>query len=144
MSARLAQFDALLSRRRAARTRTSTANALPAQAPRTLRDPWGEPVAEFSRFPSDLELLKAAHRLQADDWIGALADDAQAHRLNAAWRLALLRADRHGRARFSREVGPQWLSAPHVARPGERPAALRRELHAAAVDQLWSAGWKLV
>ena len=139
MSARLAQFDSLLSRRRAARTTTVS----PAQAPRTLRDPWGEPVAEFSRFPSDLELLKAAHRLQADDWIGALADDGQAQRLNAAWRLALLRADRHGRARFSREVGPQWLSAPHVSRPGERPAALRRELHAAAVRQLWQAGWKL-
>lgn len=143
MSARLAQFDSLLSRRRVARTST-TANTLPVQAPRTLRDPWGEPVAEFSRFPSDLELLKAAHRLQADDWIGPLADDGQARRLNAAWRLALLRADRHGRARFSREVGPQWLSAPRVSRPGERPAALRRELHAAAVHQLWLAGWKLV
>ncbi|WP_431287172.1 hypothetical protein [Roseateles chitinivorans] len=140
MSARLAQFDSLLSRRRAARTTTAS----PAQAPRTLRDPWGEPVAEFSRFPSDLELLKAAHRLQADDWIGPLADDGQAQRLNAAWRLALLRADRHGRARVSREVGPQWLSAPRVARPGERPTALRRELHAAAVRQLWLAGWKLV
>jgi hypothetical protein len=139
MSARLAQFDSLLSRRRAARTTTS-----PAQSPRTLRDPWGEPVAEFSRFPSDLELLKAAFRLQADDWIGALADDGQSHRLNAAWRLALLRADRHGRARFSREVGPQWLSSPQVARPGERPAALRRALHAAAVHQLWLSGWKLV
>lgn len=140
MSARLAQFDSLLSRRRAARATTTS----PAQPPRTLRDPWGEPVAEFSRFPSDLELLKAAFRLQADDWIGALADDGQSHRLNAAWRLALLRADRHGRARFSREVGPQWLSSPRVARPGERPAALRRELHAAAVHQLWLAGWKLV
>ncbi|WP_431262963.1 hypothetical protein ACQ859_23190 [Roseateles chitinivorans] len=142
MSARLAQFDSLLSRRRAARTTTTT--TLPVQAPRTLRDPWGEPVAEFSRFPSDLELLKAAHRLQSDDWIGALADDGQSHRLNAAWRLALLRADRHGRARVTRDVGPQWLSSPRVARPGERPAALRRELHAAAVQQLWLAGWKLV
>ncbi len=135
MSARLAQFDSLLNRRRAAAT--------PAQPRRTLLDPWGEPVAEFSRFPSDLELLKAAFRLQADDWIGALADDGQSHRLNAAWRLALLRADRHGRARVSREIGPQWLCAPLVARPGERPAALRRELHAAAVRQLWQAGWKL-
>lgn len=140
MSARLAQFDSLLSRRRAARTVTPS----PAQPPRTLRDPWGEPVAEFSRFPSDLELLKAAHRLQADDWIGALAEDGQSHRLNAAWRLALLRADRHGRARVSRQVGPQWLSTPVIARPGERPATLRRELHAAAVHQLWLAGWKLV
>ena len=64
MSARLAQFDSLLSRRRAARTST-TANTSPVQAPRTLRDPWGEPVAEFSRFPSDLELLKAAVRREA-------------------------------------------------------------------------------
>lgn len=139
MSARLAQFDSLLNRRRVARTA-----ATPARPLRTLRDPWGEPVAEFSRFPSDLELLKAAHRLQGDDWIGALADDAHAQRLNASWRLALLRADRHGQARVSREPGPQWLSTPHVARPGERPTELRRALQAAAVRELWRAGWKLV
>ena len=139
MSARLAQFDSLLTRRRAARAASTTT-----QTPRTLRDPWGEPVAEFSRFPSDLELLRAAHRVQADDWIGALADDAQSHRLNAAWRLALLRTDRHGQPRLSREPGPQWLSAPHDARPGERASELRRALHAAAVRQLWEAGWKLV
>ncbi|WP_416757418.1 hypothetical protein ACNI65_14190 [Roseateles sp. So40a] len=138
MSARLAQFDSLLTRRRAAR-----ATPAPAQPQRTLRDPWGEPVAEFSRFPSDLELLKAAHRLQPDDWIGALADDAQSQRLNAVWRLALLRADRHGQARVSREPGPQWISPQQTARPGERPATLRRQLHAAAVRQLWLAGWKL-
>ncbi|PIM52975.1 hypothetical protein CS062_12180 [Roseateles chitinivorans] len=139
MSARLAQFDSLLTRRRTAR-----AAAAPAQPLRTLCDPWGEPVAEFSRFPSDLELLKAAHRLQADDWIGPLADDAQPRRLSAVWRLALLRADRHGQARVSREPGPQWISPLLTARPGERPGVLRRELHAAAVRQLWQAGWKLV
>lgn len=139
MSARLAQFDSLLTRRRAAHGTTA-----PTQPLRTLRDLWDEPVAEFSRFPSDLELLKAAHRLQGDDWIGPLADDAHAQRLNAVWRLALLRADRHGQARVSREVGPQWISAPHAARPGERPAELRRALQAAAVRQLWQSGWKLV
>lgn len=139
MSARLAQFDSLLTRRRLARNTAATA-----QPVRTLRDPWGEPVAEFSRFPSDLELLRAAHRLQSDDWIGALADDAQSQRLNAAWRLALLRNDRHGQARVSRQPGPQWISSAQAGRPGARPAELRRELCAAAVRQLWQAGWKLV
>lgn len=139
MSARLAQFDTLLSRRR---------NPLPAATPqpavRTLRDPWGEPVAEFKQAPSDIDLLKAAHRLQGDDWLGVLADDAQGRGLTAAWRLALLRADRHGRPRISAQVGPQWLGAAITDRPGVRPAALRRDLCAVAVRQLWASGWKLV
>ncbi|OWQ93208.1 hypothetical protein CDN99_01555 [Roseateles aquatilis] len=138
MSARLAQFDSLLTRRRLVRA------ACPTQPVRVLRDPWGEPVAEFSRFPSDRDLLKAAHRLQSDDWIGALADDARSHRLSTAWRLALLRADRHGQARLSRDIGPQWLSAAVEGRAGDRPADLRRTLYADAVRQLWQAGWKLV
>lgn len=139
MSACLAQFDSLLSRRRAVGNATSTP-----RPSHTLRDPWGEPVAEFSGFPSDLKLLKAAHRVRSDDWIGPLADDAQSRHLHAAWRLALLRGDRHGQARVSQHPGPQWLSAPRVVRAGERPADLRRALYAAAVRQLWQAGWKLV
>lgn len=140
MSARLAQFDTLLTRRRSASApRVSAAPSL-----RQLRDPWGEPVAEFSHAPSNAELLKAAHRLQSDDWIGVLADETLSAGLNAAWRLALLRADRHGRARLSREIGPQWISAPLPQRPGIRAAALRQELQAAAVQQLWRSGWKLV
>ncbi|SEK40313.1 hypothetical protein SAMN05216359_101708 [Roseateles sp. YR242] len=138
MSARLAQFDALLTRRR------TPPAAAPHQTTRTLRDPWGEPVAEFKHTPSDIELLKAAHRLQGDDWLGVLADEAQGRGLNAAWRLALLRADRHGRPRLSAQVGPQWLSAAVAERPGVRPAVLRRDLCAAAVRQLWASGWKLV
>lgn len=139
MSARLAQFDSLLSRRRLARASTAAAPAA-----HVLRDPWGEPVAEFSRFPSDIELIKAAHRVHGDDWIGVLADEAQADKLHAPWRLALLRADRHGQARVSREVGPQWLGKAQPGRPGARPAELRRALCAAAVRQLWQSGWKLV
>lgn len=141
MSARLAQFDALLSRRRAARPQPLHV-AQPAV--RVLRDPWGEPVAEFLHTPSDLDLLKAAHRLHGDDWIGVLADESRSRGLTAAWRLALLRADRHGQPRWSAQVGPQWLSAESQGRPGVRPSALRRELCALAVQQLWATGWRLV
>ncbi|WP_067062812.1 hypothetical protein [Roseateles chitosanitabidus] len=138
MSARLAQFDSLLTRRRLGTTHT------PARSAHVLRDPWGEPVAEFSRFPSDLDLLKAAHRVQGDDWVGVLADEAQTRNLNAPWRLALLRADRHGQARVCREPGPQWIGAAQASRPGARSAELRRDLCAAAVRQLWQSGWKLI
>ncbi len=139
MSARLAQFDALLARRRAARP-------VPVAQPtaRVLRDPWGEPVAEFHHAPTDLDLLKAAHRIQGDDWVGVLADEAHNRGLTAAWRLALLRADRHGRPRLSAQAGPQWISAAAPGRPGARPVELRRELCARAVQQLWASGWKLV
>ncbi|UXH77005.1 hypothetical protein [Roseateles amylovorans] len=140
MSACLAQFDSLLARRRFARNAAPVARSSSHQ----LRDPWGEPVATFSRFPSDAELLKAAHRLQSDDWLGVLADESQTQGLRTAWRLALLRADRHGRARVSREVGPQWLSPVVTERPGARPSELRRALCATAVAQLWQTGWKLV
>lgn len=139
MSARLAQFDALLSRRRAARPLNVAQPAV-----RVLRDPWGEPVAEFKHTPSDLDLLKAAHRLHGDDWIGVLADESRNRGLTAAWRLALLRADRHGQPRLSALAGPQWLSAVSQGRPGVRPSALRRELCALAVQQLWATGWRLV
>ncbi|WAC75260.1 hypothetical protein OU995_11400 [Roseateles sp. SL47] len=139
MSARLAQFDTLLSRRRA-----KLPAAAPQSATRILRDPWGEPVAEFTQFPSDLALLKAAYRLQGDDWIGVLADEAQGRGLHAAWRLALLRADLHGRPRLSAQAGPQWLSAAVEGRPGVRPSGLRQALCASAVRHLWATGWKLV
>jgi len=137
MSARLAQFDSLLARRRA-HPGVATPHS------RTLRDPWGEPVAEFQHTPSDLDLLKAAHRLQADDWVGVLADEGQGRGLRAAWRLALLRADRHGQPRLNASVAPQWLSASVTERPGARPGALRRDLCAAAVRQLWASGWRLI
>ncbi|KAI1698001.1 hypothetical protein Ddc_19395 [Ditylenchus destructor] len=70
-------------------------------------------------------VISAAHRVHGDDWIGVLADEAQADKLNAPWRLALLRADRHGQARVSREL---WQSGWKLSadRCGERHAFWRR------------------
>lgn len=138
MDSRLSRFDALLVRRRA-----SPPAAQPSPSRRVLRDSWGEPVAEFSGHPSEHDLIRAAFRIADDDWLGVLADDRAARGLDAAWRLSLIRADRHGRARVSREPGPQWLGEALHARPGQRPAELRRELVSAAVRQLWRAGWRL-
>ncbi|MET0518794.1 MAG: hypothetical protein ABW005_08175 [Burkholderiaceae bacterium] len=151
----LTQFDALLTRRlpRGASS-SSSSSSPPAVAsarsggfsirPLLLLDPWGEPVAAFARKPSDAELLKAAHRLAAEDWLGVLADDASAPAGRPQWRLALLRADRPGRARGAAAgLGLQWLSAALPAPAGRRPAQLQRELRAAAVQQLWRHGWRL-
>ncbi len=140
MSACLAQFDALLARRRLDRVAPSRARP----ATHQLCDPWGEPVAEFTAFPSEMALLTAAYRLQPEDWVGVLADDAHRDGLHACWRLALWRADRHGQARVQRDSGPQWISPATTQRPGARPSELRRALCASAVAQLWRTGWKLV
>lgn len=140
----LASFDSLLARRRAALSASFTPSTQARPDPVQLLDPWGEPVAEFLRTPGESAVLKAAYRLAGDDWCGVLADEAASRGLDAGWRLALLRADRHGRPRLARDTGPQWLSPAVTARPGCRPAALLKELRAAAVAQLWRQGWRLV
>lgn len=137
MSARLSRFDALLTRRRV------VSPAAPALTLRVLSDPWGEPVAEFSETPCDEALIRAAFRIADDDWLGVLADDSAGRGLSAAWRLSLIRADRHGRARVSREPGPQWVGAAVHARPGQAATPLREQLLDQAVQQLWRSGWTL-
>lgn len=137
----LTQFDAQLSRRLPRGTSTRR-DPSPALRPLLLLiDPWGEPVAEFARQPSDAQVLKAAHRLAPQDWCGVLADEAieaGGRGGRPQWRLALLRA---ARAEASGEL--QWLSPALPAPAGRRPAQLLSELRAAAVQQLWRHGWRL-
>lgn len=137
----LAQFDAFLSRHPAASGHAQAPAAQPTVSQPALRthlllDPWGEPVAEFAHVPSASELLRAAHRLAEADCCVVLADDEAAARAGTshpAWRLALLR----------RGAGLQWLSPALVARAGTAARALRADVQAAALGELWRQGWRV-
>ncbi|MEJ6001735.1 hypothetical protein [Paucibacter soli] len=133
----LASFDRLLTR---ARSGTPTGSA--AQT-RQLLNPQGDSVAELPFPCSPQAILRAAHRIAADDWLGVLADDSRQRGLNNGWRLALLRADRHGQPRLQRDAGPLWLSAPLTARAGLRPQLLKQQAQTLALQALWQAGWRL-
>lgn len=137
----LASFDRLLTRGRT----DSLAPGTPSPS-RQLISPQGDAVARLP-FPCAPDaILRAAHRIAADDWLGVVADESrQTGRsdLRSPWRLALLRADRHGQPRLSRDAGPLWLSAALPARPGLRPQALRQRLQVLALQSLWQAGWRL-
>lgn len=140
----LADFDRLLSGHAAAsrhwlRSTPSTART----QSRLLRDPQGHVVAEWQGQPSLADILAAAHRLQAGDWCGVLAEEGTQGSLNPAWRLALFRADRHGQPRLGRDTGPLWISPVLKVCAGERPAALLQSLRRAAVQALWAQGWRL-
>jgi len=129
----LASFDRLLTR---ARTDSRT-------APQTRRlvNRQGEAVADLPFPCSPNAILRAAHRIASDDWLGVIADESRQSGLASPWRLALLRAERHGQPRIA--SGPLWLSAALPARPGLRPQALKQQAEALALQALWQAGWRL-
>jgi len=134
----LASFDRLLTRGRT----DKLAPGAPSPS-RQLISPAGDAVARLP-FPCAPDaILRAAHRIAADDWLGVIADDGRQTGLASPWRLALLRADRHGQPRLSRDAGPLWLSTALPARPGLRPQALRQRLQVLALQSLWQAGWRL-
>lgn len=136
----LASFDRLLTRGRSSSLTATTPDT------RQLLSPQGETVALLPFPCSPSAILRAAHRIAADDWLGVLADDSSAKGrsgLSSAWRLGLLRADRHGQPRLSRNAGPLWLSSAHSARPGLSPQRLKQETEALALRALWQAGWQL-
>lgn len=112
-------------------------------AARLLRNPEGHVVSALSSGP-DLarSILLAAHRIAAGDWLGLLADENQARGLQQAWRLALLRAERHGQPRTQRNGGPLWLSPALPGSPGLVPALLRQQAEALALRQLCQQGWR--
>ncbi len=139
----LASFDRLIAR--------SHPSLSPLNQPTAslLRDPEGQVVRRLARGAGLAhDILVAAHRIAAGDWLGLLADDGQTPvrgRPRQAWRLALLRAERHGQARTQRDGGPLWLSPALPAacgRPGQAPALLRQQAEALALRQLWQQGWR--
>lgn len=139
----LADFDRLLSGHAASSRHWLRQQAAPALPTRVLRDPQGQVVGQWQGQPSLADILAAAHRLQAGDWCGALADESAQPALNPVWRLALFRADRHGQPRLGRDTGPLWISPALKTCAGERPAALLQSLRHAAVQALWAQGWRL-
>ncbi len=137
----LADFDRLLSARAASSRQWRRGTSSPLAPTRRLRDPQGQVVGEWPGQASPADILAAAYRLQPGDWCGALAEECGG--LNPVWRLGLFRADRHGQPRLGRDTGPLWLSPPVNARAGERPAELLQALRRAAVQTLWTQGWRL-
>ncbi|MGN6827529.1 hypothetical protein [Paucibacter sp. M5-1] len=133
----LASFDRLIARSH------PSLSPLNKPAARLLRDPEGQVVSTLASGP-DLarRILFAAHRVAAGDWLGLLADENRARGLQQAWRLALLRAERHGQPRTLRDGGPLWLSPALPGRPGLAPALLRQQVEALALRQLWQQGWR--
>ncbi|WP_266004049.1 hypothetical protein [Paucibacter sp. PLA-PC-4] len=133
----LASFDRLIA--------LSHPSLSPLNKPAThlLRDPEGQIVSTLSSGPGLAQsILLAAHRIAAGDWLGLLADENRARGLQQAWRLALLRAERHGKPRTQRDGGPLWLSPALPGRPGLAPALLRQQAQALALRQLWQQGWR--
>lgn len=139
----LADFDRLLSGHAASSRHWLRSPSAPRPQSRVLRDPQGHVVSEWHDQPSLAAILAAAHRLQAGDWCGVLAEEGAQGSLNPAWRLALFRADRHGQPRLGRDTGPLWISPALKACAGERPAVLLQSLRRAAVQALWAQGWRL-
>ena len=133
----LASFDRWLTGRAAPQIGRTAAPARSAAVPaltRYLVDPAQQAVATVEREAGPAALLRAAHRIGPDDWLGLLADDTQTRGCSQRWRLALWR----------RGEAPQWLAAPIGARPGQAAAALRRAALEQAVQALWNNGWRLV
>ncbi|MFG6448377.1 hypothetical protein ACG0Z6_08980 [Roseateles sp. BYS180W] len=135
----LARFDALLQRRQ--RQLNDADLSLGSHTPYQLISPEGEVLAQSAQALSHEAVLRCAYGLEADDWIGALAEDSATRTARSAWRLALIRADRHGQARLG--CGPQWLSLPLRRAAGEPAAGLRKALLQQAVAELWAKGWRL-
>lgn len=102
-----------------------------------LISPWGEAVAPMPRLASAARILRAAYGVRDGDWFALLADEALGQGTQQAWALALWR----GAAGAS--AAPQWLSPALLARPGQRPNALRDEILRQAVQALWQQGWRL-
>lgn len=86
---------------------------------------------------SAADILRAAHRIAAEDWCGLLGDDAGSRGCRQVWRLALWRAQ-------AADTAPLWLSEAVVARPGQRPGELLEAVQRAALQALWAQGWRLV
>lgn len=113
----------------------------PTLAPPPLRyliDPSASAMTPLACAASSVDLLRAAHGVGPGDWLGLLADEAQAGRvgLSQAWRLALWRAG---------AASPSWLNDESLmARPGQSAAALRAAALDRAVAALWTQGWRLV
>jgi hypothetical protein len=139
----LASFDRWLTRRTASVSLVrSTAPAVPAHAAsatRHLISPWGEALAQMPRRASAARLVRAAYAVRSADWLGLLADEAQACGTQQAWRLALWRAA----ASSEVQAAPQWLSPAVLARPGQSSNSLRDAVLEQALQALWQQGWRL-
>ncbi|MDC8772673.1 hypothetical protein [Roseateles albus] len=148
----LASFDRWLTRRAASLAASESVQhsnpkstqpaALPAQvasASRHLISPWGEALAQMPRRASAARIVRAAYGVRSGDWLGLLADEAQACGTQHAWRLALWRASASSEA----QAAPQWLSPVVLARPGQSPNALRDAVLEQALQALWQQGWRL-
>ncbi|HEX2011313.1 MAG TPA: hypothetical protein VJN44_10280 [Roseateles sp.] len=133
----LAGFDRWLTRGTAAR-RASPRPTLPT---RHLIGPGAVAALPLPCDAGPAEILRAAHGIEAGDWLGLLADEAQrgtaGRGLSQTWRLALWRAGRDG-------GGLVWIGAALSARPGQSAAALRSAALGQAVQELWAQGWRLL
>lgn len=131
----LAAFDRWLTRSTEARQARPACSPSPS---RYLIGPDAGTVTPVSCAAGPTEILRAAHATSPEDWLGLLADEAQAGRrgLSQPWRLALWRTG---------AAGPRWIGDKALnARPGQSAAALRAAALEQAVAALWAQGWRLV
>ena len=126
----LASFDRCLAQRHAVAAPAARSAGRPSLN-RYLIGPLVDQVLPLAA-PSDARaLLKLAHGIGPNDWLGVLAEEGSSH--TPAWRLAVCRA----------AGGLEWLSPAWPARAGTAPQQLQAELQARAVQALWAQGWRV-